>query len=57
MNTIESLRTFVRVVETGSLTAVAREMNSNQSNISRQITQLEDHSAYDYCIEQHVISA
>jgi DNA-binding transcriptional LysR family regulator len=43
MNTIESLRTFVRVVETGSLTAVAREMNSNQSTISRQITQLEDH--------------
>jgi DNA-binding transcriptional LysR family regulator len=43
MNTIESLRTFVRVLETGSLTAVAREMNADQSTICRQITQLEEH--------------
>src|ERR1700677_511831 len=43
MDTIEALRTFVRVVETGSLTAVAREMNTSQSTISRYINQLEDH--------------
>jgi DNA-binding transcriptional LysR family regulator len=43
MDTIEALRTFVRVIETGSLTAVAREMNTSQSTISRYINQLEDH--------------
>jgi DNA-binding transcriptional LysR family regulator len=43
MDTIEALRTFVRVVETGSLTTVAREMNASQSTISRYISQLEDH--------------
>jgi len=43
MDTIEALRMFVRVVETGSLTAVARELNTSQSTISRQITQLEEH--------------
>src|ERR1700679_4066664 len=43
MDTIETLRTFVRVVETGSLSAVAREMKASQSTVSRQITQLEEH--------------
>jgi DNA-binding transcriptional LysR family regulator len=43
MDTIETLRTFVRVIETGSLSAVAREMNASQSTVSRQITQLEEH--------------
>jgi DNA-binding transcriptional LysR family regulator len=43
MDTIETLRTFVRVVETGSLSAVAREMSASQSTVSRQITQLEEH--------------
>ena len=43
MDTIEALRTFVRVVETGSLTAVAREMSASQSTITRHINQLEDH--------------
>jgi DNA-binding transcriptional LysR family regulator len=43
MDTLEALRTFVRVIETGSLTAVAREMNTSQSTISRYINQLEDH--------------
>ena len=43
MDTIETLRTFVRVAETGSLTAVAREVNASQSTISRQITELEEH--------------
>jgi DNA-binding transcriptional LysR family regulator len=43
MDIVEALRTFVRVVETGSLSAVAREMNASQSTISRYIGQLEDH--------------
>lgn len=43
MDTIETLRTFVRVVETGSLSAVARELNASQSTVSRQITTLEEH--------------
>jgi DNA-binding transcriptional LysR family regulator len=43
MDTIETLRTFVRVVETGSLSAVAREMSASESTVSRQITQLEEH--------------
>jgi len=43
MDTIETLRTFVRVVETGSLAAVAREMSASQSTVSRQITSLEEH--------------
>ena len=42
MDTIEARRTFVRVVETGSLTTVAQEMNASQSTISRHINQLED---------------
>jgi DNA-binding transcriptional LysR family regulator len=36
-------RTFVRTVETGSFTAVARDLNSSQPTISRQIATLEDH--------------
>jgi DNA-binding transcriptional LysR family regulator len=43
MDTIQALRTFVRVVEAGSFTAVANEMNISQTTISRQITQLEEH--------------
>ena len=43
MDTFETLRTFIRVVETGSLSAVAREMKASQSTVSRQITQLEEH--------------
>jgi len=34
-------QSFVRVVETGSFTAVARERNTSQPTISRQIAQLE----------------
>lgn len=35
--------TFVRTVEAGSFTAVARDLNSSQPTISRQIAVLEDH--------------
>jgi DNA-binding transcriptional LysR family regulator len=37
------MRTFVRVVESGSFTAVAIEQNTTQPTISRQIAALEDH--------------
>lgn len=43
MDALETLQTFVRVVETGCLSTVAREMNASQSSVSRKITQLEDH--------------
>jgi DNA-binding transcriptional LysR family regulator len=36
-------RTFVRTVEAGSFSAVAREMHTTQPTISRQIALLEDH--------------
>jgi DNA-binding transcriptional LysR family regulator len=36
-------RTFVRTVEAGSFSAVAREMNSSQPTVSRQIAVLEEH--------------
>jgi DNA-binding transcriptional LysR family regulator len=36
-------RTFARTVELGSFTAVAKELNSSQPTISRQIATLEDH--------------
>lgn len=37
------LRTFVRSVEAGSFTQVARELNASQPTISRQVAQLEEH--------------
>jgi DNA-binding transcriptional LysR family regulator len=43
MDLIAGLQTFVRVVETGSFSAVARETNSSQSAITRQVAQLEEH--------------
>ncbi len=42
-DTLTLFRTFVRTVEAGSFTAVAREFNSSQPTISRQIAILEDH--------------
>src|ERR1700748_2724229 len=43
MDLISGLHTFIRVVETGSFSAVAREENSSQSAVTRQIAQLEEH--------------
>jgi DNA-binding transcriptional LysR family regulator len=39
---LERLRTFVRVAERGSLSAVAREFNIGQSTITRHLRELED---------------
>jgi DNA-binding transcriptional LysR family regulator len=41
MDLVGALGTFVRVAETGSFSAVARERGSTQSAVSRQITALE----------------
>ncbi|MGH7044265.1 MAG: LysR family transcriptional regulator [Acetobacteraceae bacterium] len=41
MDLIGALATFVRVAETGSFSAVARERGTTQSSVSRQITALE----------------
>jgi DNA-binding transcriptional LysR family regulator len=43
MDLINGLHTFIRVVETGSFSAVARESNASQSAVTRQVAQLEDH--------------
>jgi DNA-binding transcriptional LysR family regulator len=43
MDLLAPMRTFVRVVEAGSFTAVAAEQNTTQPTISRQVALLEDH--------------
>jgi DNA-binding transcriptional LysR family regulator len=43
MDLLHALGTFVRVTETGCLSAVARETNSSVSSVTRLIGQLEDH--------------
>jgi DNA-binding transcriptional LysR family regulator len=43
MDLIAGLHVFVRVAETGSFSAVARETGSSQSAVTRQIAQLEGH--------------
>src|ERR1700710_3283664 len=43
MDLITGLHTFIRVFETGSFSAVAREENSSQSAVTRQVAQLEEH--------------
>ena len=41
MDRLRAMSTFVRVVETGSFSAVAREQNSTQSAVSKQVAALE----------------
>ncbi|HVZ09184.1 LysR family transcriptional regulator [Rhodopila sp.] len=43
MDLISSLQSFIRVVETGSFSAVARESHVSQSAVTRQVAQLEAH--------------
>jgi DNA-binding transcriptional LysR family regulator len=43
MDLLGALGTLVRVVETGSFSAVARERELSQAAVARQISQLEDH--------------
>jgi DNA-binding transcriptional LysR family regulator len=43
MDKLFAMQTFVRVVEAGSFSAVARERNTSQSNVSKQIAALEDY--------------
>jgi DNA-binding transcriptional LysR family regulator len=43
MDLISPMRTFVRVVEAGSFTAVAKEQSTTQPTISRQVAALENH--------------
>jgi DNA-binding transcriptional LysR family regulator len=45
MDLLGALRAFVRITETGSFSAVARESNASQSAVTRQIAQLEQHFA------------
>lgn len=41
MDKLSSMRTFVRVVESGSFSAVARETQTTQSSVSKQVAALE----------------
>jgi DNA-binding transcriptional LysR family regulator len=41
MDRLQAMQTYVRVVETGSFSAVARELSSTQSAVSKQIAALE----------------
>jgi DNA-binding transcriptional LysR family regulator len=43
MDRLDCMRSFVRVVETGSFSAVARELNTSQPTISKQIAALEEY--------------
>jgi DNA-binding transcriptional LysR family regulator len=43
MDMLRALGTFIRIVETGSFSAVARETNTNHSAVTRLIGQLEEH--------------
>jgi DNA-binding transcriptional LysR family regulator len=43
MDILGPMQTFVRVVEAGSFTAVAAQLNTTQPTISRQIAALEEH--------------
>lgn len=43
MDLLLPMRTFVRIVEIGSFTGVAAELNTTQPTISRQVAMLEEH--------------
>jgi DNA-binding transcriptional LysR family regulator len=43
MDRLDCIQSFVRVVEAGSFSAVARELNTTQPTISKQIAALEDY--------------
>jgi DNA-binding transcriptional LysR family regulator len=43
MDRLDCIQSFVRVVETGSFSAVARELNTTQPTVSKQIAALEDY--------------
>ena len=43
MDRLQLMETFVRVVETGNFSAVARERLTTQSSISKQVQALESH--------------
>jgi DNA-binding transcriptional LysR family regulator len=45
MDLLSAFRTFVRITETGSFSAVARELGATQPAISRQVAALESHLA------------
>jgi DNA-binding transcriptional LysR family regulator len=42
MDKLQAMRTFVRVVESGSFSAVAKESNATQSAVSKQVAALEN---------------
>ncbi len=49
MDRITCMKSFVRTVETGSFSAVAREMETTQPTISKQIAALEEYLVECQC--------
>ena len=45
MDTLRAMRTFVRTLELGSLSAAAREIGTTQPTVSKLLAQLEQHLA------------
>jgi DNA-binding transcriptional LysR family regulator len=43
LQSLEGIKIFVRVVESGSFSAVARELGTGQPAISKQVAALEEH--------------
>ena len=41
MDRLQTMQTYVRVVETGSFSAVAREQSTTQSAVSKQVAAVE----------------
>ena len=40
---IELMRTYIRIVEAGSLSAAAGQMDTTQATVSRRLQSLDDH--------------
>jgi DNA-binding transcriptional LysR family regulator len=56
MNLLQALGTFIRVTETGSFSAVARESNTNPSSVTRHVGDLEEHFGVRLFQESHQYS-
>ena len=57
MDRLAAIRMFVRVVQSGSFSAVAREAGVGQPAVSKQITALEAHLARSFCAEPPAVRA
>ena len=52
MNRLENMETFVRVVETGGISAAANNLNIAKSAVSRRLKELESHLSWQQLMVQ-----